>query len=308
MASPMAIIPYHSTIYVIPSKRLCNVIGGTILPDSPNMPAGICKLYAACTYDGLPAKHPTAGRAECWAYRRKYDVQFTDEECRSINRYLNDQSQRQDRETAGFFNPPYGLGRTEANQANASQIRLDLNDLKWLYDTLARMRGNDASVPYLHSLLADCSIAVPERLPAQDHSFVWSEEKRGHRLGKEARKESVKHQQMTSSRIDCAGKPMPADAIGFPLKHLLNRHLLAVVQFVCSVGAGFAFGFIGVEFLVGPLDFGFRLLLGVMIGLIVALTEIYFLAQKLNEDDDDDPSAGHTLQSMTAKPTKTHQD
>lgn len=64
----------------------------------------------------------------------------------------------------------------------------------------------------------------------------------------------------------------------------INRQLIAVLQFVVSVGAGFAFGFIGVELIVGNLDFGFRLLLGVMCALIIALAEIYFLAKQLAED------------------------
>lgn len=44
------------------------------------------------------------------------------------------------------------------------------------------------------------------------------------------------------------------------------------------------FGFRGVEWMVGNLDFGFRLLLGVMCALVIALAEIYFLAKKLNEE------------------------
>lgn len=57
-----------------------------------------------------------------------------------------------------------------------------------------------------------------------------------------------------------------------------------MLQFVFSVLAGFAFGFIGIELIVGNLDFGFRLLLGIMAALIIALAEIYFLAKKLNEE------------------------
>lgn len=67
----------------------------------------------------------------------------------------------------------------------------------------------------------------------------------------------------------------------------INRQLIAVLQFVFSVAAGFAFGFIGVELIVGNLDFGFRLLLGIMCSLIIALAEIYFLAKKLNEEYDE---------------------
>ena len=66
----------------------------------------------------------------------------------------------------------------------------------------------------------------------------------------------------------------------------INRQLIAVLQFVFSVAAGFAFGFLGVELMIGNLDFGFRLLLGIIIALVIAWAEIYFLAKKLNEDYD----------------------
>ena len=58
-----------------------------------------------------------------------------------------------------------------------------------------------------------------------------------------------------------------------------------MLQFIFSVAAGFAFGFIGVQLILGNLDFGFRLLLGIICALIIALAEIYFLAKKLNEID-----------------------
>lgn len=64
----------------------------------------------------------------------------------------------------------------------------------------------------------------------------------------------------------------------------MNRHLVAIFQFIVSVAAGFAFGFIGVELIIGSLDFGFRLLLGIICALTIALAELYFLAKKLNED------------------------
>lgn len=66
----------------------------------------------------------------------------------------------------------------------------------------------------------------------------------------------------------------------------MNKQLIAVLQFVVSVAAGFAFGFIGIELLVGNLDFGFRLLLGIICSLIIALAEIYFLAKQLSEESD----------------------
>lgn len=66
----------------------------------------------------------------------------------------------------------------------------------------------------------------------------------------------------------------------------MNRELIGVAQFIFSVLAGFAFGFIGVELIIGDLYFGFRLLLGITCALIIAIAEIYFLAKKLNDDLD----------------------
>lgn len=64
----------------------------------------------------------------------------------------------------------------------------------------------------------------------------------------------------------------------------MNRQLIAVLQFVITVCAGFAFGFVGVQLMVGDLDFGFRLLLGIICALTIALAEIYFLAKHLADD------------------------
>lgn len=80
----------------------------------------------------------------------------------------------------------------------------------------------------------------------------------------------------------------------------MNKQLIAVAQFIFSVLAGFAFGFKGLELLYGYMDFGFRLLLGIICGLVVALAEIYFLAKKLNEDFEDSPSINVGI--------KVHQD
>lgn len=64
----------------------------------------------------------------------------------------------------------------------------------------------------------------------------------------------------------------------------INKQLIAIAQFIFSVVTGFVFGFLGIELIIGNLDFGFRLLLGIMCALIIALAELYFLAKKLNEN------------------------
>lgn len=66
-----------------------------------------------------------------------------------------------------------------------------------------------------------------------------------------------------------------------PVKQI-NRQLIAVLQFIFSVAAGFAFGFIGIELLVGNLDFGFRLLLGIICSLVIALAGILLFFLRLS--------------------------
>lgn len=99
---------------------------------------------------------------------------------------------------------------------------------------------------------------------------------------------------------------------------MMNRQLIAVAQFIFSVAAGFAFGFIGVELIVGGLDFGFRLLLGIIIALIIALAEIYFLAKRLASEDSVDtsdvhrtmksPGSGGSPTTPVKAPVKPHQE
>lgn len=84
----------------------------------------------------------------------------------------------------------------------------------------------------------------------------------------------------------------------------INSQIIAVLQFVVSVAAGFAFGFIGIQLIVGNLDFGLRLLLGIMFALIIALAEIYFLAKKLNEYDNTVDTANQALKNKSPKHSK----
>lgn len=64
---------------------------------------------------------------------------------------------------------------------------------------------------------------------------------------------------------------------------LMNTQLIEVLGFVVSLFAAFAFGFTGINYMVGPLDYGIRALLGVVIALIVAVAELYFLARTLGD-------------------------
>jgi hypothetical protein len=64
---------------------------------------------------------------------------------------------------------------------------------------------------------------------------------------------------------------------------LINSQLIEVLGFAVSLFAAFAFGFTGINYMIGPLDFGIRALLGVVSALIVAIAELYFLARVLGD-------------------------
>ncbi len=64
---------------------------------------------------------------------------------------------------------------------------------------------------------------------------------------------------------------------------LINSQLIEVLGFAVSLFAAFSFGFVGINYMIGPLDFGVRALLGVISALIVAVAELYFLARVLGD-------------------------
>lgn len=167
-------------------------------------------------------------------------------------------------------------------------VLLEVVDLHWLQGELRQVQPPC----YLHELLKGCEIVLPEPevLPRSPEL-----EARCQRLRRE---QEVKAYRSMTKNVDAGRVFEPEDSISYQLKQI-NKQLIAVLQFIFSVAAGFAFGFIGVELIIGDLDFGFRLLLGVMCALIIALAEIYFLAKKLSED---------VYVEKPEKPQKPHKD
>lgn len=168
---------------------------------------------------------------------------------------------------------------------DAEPYLLSVWEMRWLHDNLT----GDTT---LHELVAEADIVLPqpEVLPRNPEL-----EKRVQRL----RVQQMERDYRTMTKnVDSVRFNHPEDTIAYQMKQI-NRQLIAVIQFLVSVGAGFTFGFIGVELIVGELDFGFRLLLGVMCALVIALAEIYFLAKKLADD---------LVPPETADTKKPHQD
>ncbi|XP_022822463.1 uncharacterized protein LOC111353571 [Spodoptera litura] len=169
----------------------------------------------------------------------------------------------------------------EKEKIEEEELFLLTTDIDWLYTYLQKQRkaksDGDKDVPYLNALLQGSTVETPENQVLPRDPVL---EARCVKL--RAQQEAREYRKMTKS-VDNVRMNFPEDSISYQLKQM-NRQLIAIGQFIISIFAGFLFGFRGVEWLVGNLDFGFRLLLGVICALVIALAEIYFLAKKLNEE------------------------
>jgi len=188
----------------------------------------------------------------------------------------------------------------EASGETTEQAKnvLYLSDLHWLSSTLVELRSRDHCQVFLHQLIESCELILPENEMKPRNPEL---EARCQRL--RAEQHNRDYLKMTKN-VDAGLKNYPEDTISYQSKcwlaqtslltkwfsylsvKSLNKQIIAVVQFIFSVAAGFTFGFFGVNLMVGPLPFGFRILLGVIVALIIALAEMYFLAKKLHEYDE----------------------
>nr|XP_022911600.1 transmembrane protein 199-like [Onthophagus taurus] len=154
---------------------------------------------------------------------------------------------------------------------------LNMEDIHWLYEKIQEHNKKHDNKIYLHELLETSQIVLPR------NNFIPRNpdlEKRCNML--KIQQENMRYKSMTKN-VDSVRNCHPDDSIAFQVKQL-NRQLIAVTQVMFSVLAGFAFGFIGLEYMLGNLHLGFRLLLGIICALVIALAELYFLAKKLNEE------------------------
>uniref|UniRef100_A0A182T5G2 Biogenesis of lysosome-related organelles complex 1 subunit 5 n=1 Tax=Anopheles maculatus TaxID=74869 RepID=A0A182T5G2_9DIPT len=268
------------SIRIVPSKDLRQFIGNN-LSMSPSVPATVREIYNTFNAGrrGKASKNKlnTSSTAADGAQKHS-SIDFTEDERILIGRMVKTIAKNEECDASSVeFMQPKEDKLPDTNTDDADATLLNLGDIKWLYGTLNQLRQTDQAVPYLHALLRGCELKLPQN-PIQERNPVL--EARCQRLRKE--QEDREYHRMTKN-VDSIRKHMPEETLSYQMKQI-NRHLIAVAQFVFSVAAGFAFGFVGIELLIGQLDFGFRLLLGIIIALIIALAEIYFLAKKLNEE------------------------
>uniref|UniRef100_T1P7W4 Endoplasmic reticulum-based factor for assembly of V-ATPase n=1 Tax=Musca domestica TaxID=7370 RepID=T1P7W4_MUSDO len=184
----------------------------------------------------------------------------------------------------------------KASFDKTKEIYLYLSDLRWFSQALGTLRSKGIVDVYLNDLLETCSLELPKNAIIERNPEL---EARCQKLRLE--QQNLEYRKMTKD-VDATLKNYPEDTIAYQMK-AINSQLVAVLQFIFSVAAGFAFGFIGIQLIVGNLDFGLRLLLGIMIALIIALAEIYFLAKKLNEYDNTTETVNKAINKIKASKT-----
>ncbi|KAK5639692.1 hypothetical protein RI129_012184 [Pyrocoelia pectoralis] len=155
---------------------------------------------------------------------------------------------------------PVALSTYDKENVKNSKVILKLSDLIWLSSKL-REENSENENCYLHDLLSGSEVILPK-----NEEIPRNKELDARCSLLKIQQENREYKAITKMLIQ------------------INKQLIAVFQFIVSVLTGFLFGFHGIELLVGSLDFGFRLLLGVICSLTIALAELYFLAKTLNED------------------------
>jgi hypothetical protein len=146
-----------------------------------------------------------------------------------------------------------------------NSIRQDLKEGKRTLSLTALLSDSEIILPKLE---------VPERDPKLDQ--------RVNRLKYELAEKEYK--KMTKN-VNFTTRFNPEDSIGAELKKM-NTGLIAVFQFVVTVGAAFAFGFMGIEVFAGvSFELAVKLLLGIVFALVVGAAELYFLVINMDFGD-----------------------
>ncbi|CAG7836746.1 unnamed protein product, partial [Allacma fusca] len=160
-----------------------------------------------------------------------------------------------------------------------SAKNLTIPQIKSILSAINEDRKDGRESLSLSALLSDAeiilpSLVVPERDPHLDE--------RVNRLRYELAEKEYKR--MTKN-VNLTSRFNPEDSIGSELKKM-NTGLIAVFQFVVTVGAAFAFGFMGVEVFAGvTFELAVKLLLGIIFALVVGAAELYFLVLNMDFGD-----------------------
>lgn len=107
---------------------------------------------------------------------------------------------------------PDDILKTSSQETSTSTVTLSLNDLKWLHQALNRLRKDEPDIPYLHELMEDCEMVLPEN-EIQERNPVL--EARCQKLRKQ--QEAREYQAMTRN-VDNVRTHEPQDTIAYQSK------------------------------------------------------------------------------------------
>lgn len=158
-------------------------------------------------------------------------------------------------------------------QLAIENVLLTNADVRWLGNYTQKMEPPKV---YLHQLMKGCTVVLPSVPPPPPRNPVL--EARIIRLRKE--QEKRQYEKMVRNVAQTSG---PVEETFAAEMKTINSQLVEVFSFAVSLFAAFAFGFTGINYMIGPLDLGVRSLLGVISALIVAVAELYFLARVLGD-------------------------
>ncbi|XP_050326324.1 uncharacterized protein LOC126756682 [Bactrocera neohumeralis] len=167
---------------------------------------------------------------------------------------------------------------TKETKLIATENFLYLSDLRWLKLWLKQLREKKGLDIFLHDLIDTCRLYLPMNEVIERNPEL---EARCQRLREQ--QQNKEYLDMTKN-VDSTLKYVPEDTIAYQVK-AMNSQMIAVLQFIFSVAAGFVFGFLGLELIFGGIEFGLRLVLGIFCALVIGVAEMYFLLKKLNEEE-----------------------
>ncbi|XP_046569754.1 LOW QUALITY PROTEIN: transmembrane protein 199-like [Haliotis rubra] len=146
--------------------------------------------------------------------------------------------------------------------------RIPFRLVKKVYEIL----NEDGEKIYLHELMQGSEVCLPTvKLPPRNPEL----EARIQKLKAEQSNREYRH--MTRN-IDRQKDGQLDLNVGQEVK-ALNRHLVAVFNFLVTVGGAFAFGYKASEYALGPNFFPVQMMTGLIFGTVVFFADLYFLVK-----------------------------
>jgi len=176
-------------------------------------------------------------------------------------------------ELKNIMGAPEIIKEAKFSDEESKQIHLTTQDIKWCHIKM-RERGMKQRI---HEMIAESQINLPKYEPPPRNPEL---EARIQQLRKE--QENKEYRDMTKT---LRGQPS-GEGIGEMRKEIrsLNRQLVTGLQYILSIVGTFFAIFIGSGLAIP--DYGPRVLLAIIVALVVALAELYFLIRDdLREED-----------------------